>query len=291
VLPVLDLWRTAWFHRRDERLLRCAGRLKPDLLLILKGMTFSESLLAQLRQVTRCPLVTWWVDDPFRHPKEGIFRMFDTVFIFDRSYEERLRRDGVRDVRFLPCACEETVYRPQRLAPAELRRYQSEIALVAWYYDTRLPTVKALSVFDLRIWGRGWRCAEVLRALDGKHRRILQGERFVGEREAAKIFAAAQIGLNIHSDQSRQGGLNTRAFDLLAAGTFQLLDALPGTEELLEPGREVVLYHSPQEAAELARHYLAHPAERAAIAARGRARALSEHTYLHRARSILTVVK
>jgi spore maturation protein CgeB len=291
LVPILDHWRTAWYRRRDERLLRAAARLKPDLILMLEGLSFSTAFLRRLRETARCPMVTWWVDDPFRYPMDRIFGLFDTLFIFDRSYEERLRREGAADVRFLPCACDETVYRPQRLPPNQLRRYRSEVALVAWYCDTRLETVNALSRFDLRIWGRGWRRPEVLEALNGNHRKILQQERFVPDREAVKIFAATQIGLNIHSGQSHQAGLNARSFDLLASGTFQLVDALPGMEELLEPGKEVAVYRTPAEAADRVGYYLKHPAERAAIAARGRARTLAQHTYLHRMRSMLRVVQ
>ncbi len=291
VVPLLDHWQTAWYRRRDERLLRAAARLKPDLILILEGLSFSAPFLRWLRETARCPMVAWWVDDPFRYPTDRIFGLFDILFIFDRSYEERLRREGAADVRFLPCACDETVYRPQRFPPHQLRRYRSEVALVAWYCDTRLETVNALSRFDLRIWGRGWRRPEVLKTLNGKHRKILQQERFVPDQEAVKIFAATQIGLNIHSGQSHQAGLNARSFDLLASGTFQLVDALPGMEELLEPGREVAVYRSPEEAADRVRHYLKHPEERAAITARGRARTLAQHTYLHRMRSILQVVQ
>ena len=289
LVPLLDRWRDGWYRRRDRRLLQAAGSLKPDLLIVLSGSSFSAEFLRRLKGEARCPMVTWWVDDPFRYPVDRIFGLYDTFFIFDRSYEERLRREGAADVRFLPCACDETRYAPQTLRPDERARYGSEIALVSWYCETRLETVSALAQFDLKIWGRGWRRPDVLQALNGRHRSILQPERFVPDREAAKIFSAAQIGLNIHSGQSHLGGLNARTFDLLAAGSFQMVDALPGMEELLEPGKEVAVYRSPREAADLARHYLKHPQERSAIAERGRRRTLAQHTYLHRIRSILQV--
>lgn len=290
LVPQLDRWRSAWCRRRDQRLLRLAGDLKPDLVLVLRGASFSAELLRRLKGESRCPMVTWWVDNPFYWPVDRIHGLYDTFFVFDRSYAERLRREGATDVRFLPCACDETVYHPQSLSASERARYGSEIALVAWYLENRLETVSALAQFDLKIWGRGWHRAEVQRALNGKHRSVLQGERFVPDDEAARIFSAAQIGLNIHSFQSQLGGLNSRTFDLLATGAFQLVDAVPGMEELIEPGKEVVTYRSPQEAADLARYYLRNPQERLRIAARGRERALAQHTFLHRVRSILETV-
>lgn len=291
LVRVLDRWRSSWVEARDRHLLRTARHLRPELILVLTGSSFSSEFLRQLRDLARCPMVTWWVDDPFRYPTDRFFHRYDTVFIFDRSYEGRLRADGARDVRFLPCACDETVYSPQLLRAKERLRYRSEIALVSWYSKNRVPVVGALKRFDLRIWGRGWRRPDVYEALDGKERSILQEERFVPDHEAARIFSAAQIGLNIHSGQSHLGGLNARTFDLCASGAFQMVDAIPGMEELMEPGKELVVYRSPQEALDLAEHYLKHPEERAPIAARGRQRTLAHHTYLHRVRRILDTVQ
>ena len=283
--------REGWHRWRDRRLIAAARSFRPELILVLWGNTLSPELLHSLKKKSGARMATWWVDDPFRHRAEKLIPLYDFFFIFDRSYMPALQKQGARNVRFLPCACDEAVYHPKKLTPGQLRRYRSEVALVAWYCDTRLEIVNALSRFDLRIWGRGWRRPEVLKTLNGNHRRILQEERFVSDYEAATIFAATQIGLNIHSGQSHQAGLNARSFDLLAAGAFQLMDALPGMEELLEPGREVAVYRTPQEAAERVQYYLKHPEERAAIAARGRTRTLAQHTYLHRMRSLLQAVQ
>ena len=138
------------------------------------------------------------------------------------------------------------------------------------------------------IWGRGWRGARA--RLQGPGGRIPIEERFVPDGEAAVIYNACGIGLNIHADQSRVAGLNTRSFELLAAGAFQLTDAIEGMEELLEPGKETAVYRSPQEAREKAAYYLSRPEERAAMAARGHERVLREHTYAHRMKTLLASV-
>ena len=69
-----------------------------------------------------------------------------------------------------------------------------------------------------------------------------------------------------------------------------MVDAVGGREGLLVPGEEVAVYHSPEEARDLAAYYLGHPAERMGIATRGRARVLREHTYVHRMRTMLQTV-
>ena len=57
-------------------------------------------------------------------------------------------------------------------------------------------------------------------------------------------------------------------------------------EQLFEPD-EIVCYHEPDEAPDLARHYLAHPEERRRITLAARKRVLSCHTWQHRLQTML----
>lgn len=276
----------AWFHRRDQRLVRLVRRLRPDLILILKGETLSAEVLLALKRYARGPLVTWWVDDPWRYP-EVVERLplFDYVFIFDRAYVPELAAQGVRQARFLPCACDETVYRPLSLSAAEQRRFACDVAFVSWYYPERAAVVRTLaSELAVGLWGGGWKDSRAQHELASAG--LVRGGVVEGV-TVAKIYNAARIGLNVHHRQSRLGGLNTRTFELLATGVFELMDQVPGMEELLTPNEEVVVFRSAKEALALARYYLRHPEERRRIATRGRARVLREHTYVKRLETLL----
>lgn len=285
----LDGWRRRWHRQRDRRLLERVRHFRPELLLLLHGESFSKESLERVKRRASCPLVCWWVDNPFKHPGiRELLPVYDRLFIFDRSYIAPLKQAGAADVQFLPCAADETVYQPRQLTPAQRKQYGSDIALVAWCYDRRVEVARALMDLDLRIWGRGWRTPQARSLLNGSPR---IENRFVPDEEASRIYSAAKIGLNIHADQSRQAGLNTRSFELLASGCFQLTDAVAGMEELLEPGKEVAVYRSAAEAREMALHYLRHPEERAALVARGRARVLRDHTYVQRMRTLLDSIQ
>ena len=65
------------------------------------------------------------------------------------------------------------------------------------------------------------------------------------------------------------------------------MDNHPEITTFYEPNREVVVYDSPDEAADKARYYLDHPQERAVIAFAGHRRAAAEHRYVDRLRAIL----
>ncbi len=287
--PVADEVRRLWLEARDRRLLRLAKISRPDLTLVLRGETIPAATLQEIRRITRKPLVTWWLDNPFRFEVKDRLPLFDQFFVFDRSYIPELKAAGAPSVHFLPCCCDERVYRPLKLTALQTKRFASEVAFVAWYGPGRDRIVKTLEPFDLKVWGRGWNSSEARAALNGASRRIVAPETYVSDRTAARIYNAAQIGLNVHNPQSRLGGVNARAFELLSCGTFQLSDHVEGMEELLEPGKELEVYRSPEEAKEKTSYYLRNPARRREIAQKGRERVLAEHTYLHRVRKLLKI--
>ena len=274
-------------RRRDRRLVRQIKRLRPDLVLMLNGALVGAEGFHEIRRAATGRLVSWWADDPGIDPAfMASAGLFDHICVFDRTYMPRLTAAGARRVHFLPCACNETVYQPMRLRPQEQQRFACDISFVGWYYPERGPVLGALAgAGDLRlgIWGGQWDSPEAQRALNGAP--VLRGQA-VSDRTPARIYNASKIGLNVHASQSRIGGVNTRAFELLACGAFQLMDAIEGIEELLTPGEEVVCYRSPEEAGRLAAAYLKDPEARRRIAARGRARVLDEHTYVHRLRTL-----
>ncbi len=285
LLSGLARWRQTLRRERDQRLLRMARQLRPDLTLILKGEEMSMDLLTGLKRFTAGPLVSWWVDDPFQYPLwlENL-ALLDHLFIFDRSYIEPLISHGAGRVHFLPCACDETVYRPLRLTPAQRKRFGCDISFIAWYDPRRAELVKALSQeMQVGVWGGGWDSPQAQSNLPNG--RWIRGS-LVPDRVASRIYNASRIGLNVHHAQTRWAGLNSRTFELLACGLFELTDRVQGMEELLTPDEEIVCYSSEEEARRLAKIYLADPSARARIALRGRERVLADHTYLQRMRRL-----
>ncbi len=278
-------WGRRFLSERDRLLIRLARRIRPDLILVLKDLTLTPEQMTELKKSAGCPVVNWWVDDPWQKAETArLLPLFDHVFVFDRSYLPRLHAEGVRQTHFLPCACDETVCRPlARQTAAE--KYSCDLSFVGSFYPERAVLVRALSRdFSVRIWGGGWKSPEARRLLEDSS--IRRGP-IVSDLTAVQIYSASKMGLNHHHSQSRLGGLNMRAFELLASGLLPLTDRIPGMEELLEPDREAACYRSPEEAVQVARRYLEDPAERSRIIARGRERVLSEHTYLHRLRTLL----
>lgn len=107
---------------------------------------------------------------------------------------------------------------------------------------------------------------------------------------APALYAGVEVNVNITAVHMPTA-VNQRVWDVPAAGGFLLTDAQEDALASFEAGQEAIVYGSPEEAAELARGYLAHPEERARIAARARARVEAEHRYPHRLRRILQTMR
>jgi len=267
----------------NHRLISVARAFEPDVIVILKGETIAWKSLATLRNL-KVPLVSWWVDDPFRFPAWlRHFEMFDMVYAFDKECVAHLKERGLKHVRYLPCACDQSIFYPQSLNPADYPLLNCTVGFVAVYYPERAALLSQMKGMDLGLWGSGWEVAPEFHELPSG---TWRGQR-VSAANAAKIYNLAKICPNVHHSQTRSGGINTRTFEILAAGGFELVDKVPGLEEHFDVGREIVVYSSPAEFRELADYYLSHPSERAAIIERGRARVLLDHTYEKRLEVIL----
>ena len=100
-----------------------------------------------------------------------------------------------------------------------------------------------------------------------------------------RFYPCSAINFNCTSKQMK-GAVNQRIFDAPATGAFVLTDWRPQMDALFEP-HEIACYHDKEEIPNLVRHYLAHPAERQAVARAGRERVLRCHTWAHRLKEML----
>ena len=267
----------------NRRLIVAVRAFQPDAIVILKGETISWETLVTLR-THNIPLVSWWVDDPFRFPMLlRHFELFDVVYAFDKECVANLKARGIKHVIYLPCACDQTTFYPQSLDPSDYSLLNCTVGFVAVYYPERAALLSQMKGLDVGLWGSGWEAAPELYELPSG---TWRGQRITAA-NAAKVYNLAKICPNVHHSQTSFGGLNTRTFEILAAGGFELVDNVPGLEEHFEVGREIVAYASPAQFRELTEYYLSHSSERAAIAERGRSRVLRDHTYEKRLEVIL----
>lgn len=104
--------------------------------------------------------------------------------------------------------------------------------------------------------------------------------------EMPKVFASSKINLNITFRMIRTG-IPLRVLDIMGAGGFLLTNPQQEVCEQFEDGREIVVYHSIEEAVEKADYYLCHEKERKKIAQNGYQRVKADFTYEKRIETML----
>jgi Glycosyl transferases group 1 len=108
----------------------------------------------------------------------------------------------------------------------------------------------------------------------------------------ARAISAARINLNVtrRSHATVPGSSTCRPFELASAGAAIVSNPHAGIERWFEPGSELVVVESAEEAVSAYRALLDDPTEAEAMGRRARERVLDEHTYAHRARQVLALL-
>jgi glycosyltransferase involved in cell wall biosynthesis len=84
---------------------------------------------------------------------------------------------------------------------------------------------------------------------------------------------------------------SSRPFELASMGCCIVANPYLGIETWFEPGKEVFVVHSADEAVDRYRYLLTHDRERQAAGQAARERVLKEHTFQHRARQMVAIIE
>ncbi len=276
-----------------NELLRTVDSFRPDLHIVYGGETYTPDLIRQVGakgayNVLWYPAVT---PNPLPEAVE-LGRAHQMFFTMAEGLVEMFRRAGIPDAEWLPEAFEPSIYEYGETTDVDRQIFTCDVALVGKLeadnpaYMERWKLVKRIvdEGINIKWWGPrirrkigtfvlGLLLSKVSRAYGG---RFVWNETYAKAVHLSKIFIARDAYPHIRLSMS------ARAFTTLGLGGLYLTYPTKGIEEMFEPGKELVLFNTPDEMVEKIRYYLAHEEERKAIAAAGRRKALAHHTYQHR---------
>jgi hypothetical protein len=252
-IHVIDQWQQS----RDERF---------AVVLHLKGLSAYEPNPAQVN-------LLWSISHPEKlTPAEC--ETFDAVLVASETFAATLRERVSVPVAVLEQATDPEVFFPET-DPAHAR----ELVFVGNSRKVVRRTLAALlpTERDLAVWGGDW---------DG----LIDTRHVVGtylpNDEVRRAYSSAAIVLNDHWDDMREHGFaSNRLYDAVACGALVVSDRVDGLEERF--GGAVVTYETADELRTIVDHFLAHPEERAARGAAGRALVLANHTFAQRVDALL----
>lgn len=274
---VRDRMRDAFLDMVRAQSRQATAAARPQVALFLaQAPVMRDEDVAELRAAD-VPTIFWFVED--RHVFSywrGLGDRFDHFWAIqpDPAFAAELRAQGQRFVDHVPLACE-----PPLGPPPAGDGPTPVVGFVGSAYPNRLRLLTQLADLPaLQLYGPGWSAVPALRpriAHDG----------LVPYHQLPELFRASAINLNLSSAVSAaefdrpKDFVNPRAFEICAAGGFQLAEALSPLERFFVPGEELVTFRGADEARAKIAHYLADANDRQRIARAGQRRALAEHTY------------
>ncbi|MBP6994929.1 MAG: glycosyltransferase [Phycicoccus sp.] len=248
----------------------------PDVVLLIKADAFGADLWDLLN--ARPGPHALWLYDEVRRTRHTAATLDAAGLLASYSpLDVSAFRKAGRDVLLVPGAFDTTVtYTPR---PAQ------EVVFVGARYPVRedlLCRLHAAGV-PVRAYGRDWSHHLADRARTWRvSTPDLPSARDLPRADAYGVMSGATASLNIHFDQD---GFTMRTFETPGVGGLQLVDR-PDIGDLYDPGTEVAVFTSPEEAIDLARRAARDDRWSRELRARGQARTLAEHTFLHRARGL-----
>jgi len=269
-----------WILRRLERV--CLA-WRPSVVLVIKGGPITPELIRRVKARLDTLFVNFFPDNPLWMLPFDAIEAYDLFCTKERYAMRSLAQVGLRNLAYLPMYCVPDAHHPVTPTAEESQRWGAPVSFVGNRYPYRERFVRELLAYPLRVWGDGW--------ASGPDRavRAIAGPPAFG-REKLLVYAASTVSLNHHHPMNDIVGVNTRTFELAAAGACQLVDLKEDLRDLFKPGEEVVAYRDLGELRKQLDFYLAHPDEARAIGEHARRRALAEHTLRHRVEEMLATL-
>ncbi|HET7136252.1 MAG TPA: glycosyltransferase [Casimicrobiaceae bacterium] len=287
-------WVTPRWRRHLDRLIE---RERPDALVVFTiPMAHLRGIPDYLRERYHLPIVFYDGDVPMSLPEFGGMDTgfnwyhqadpseYDLVVSNSEGGLERLRQMGARRAEAVFWAAD-----PEFFAPQDVEKTM-DVFFYGYGDKFRREWMQALVGEPSRT------LADVDFALGGRDFRGDVGNaRQIGDvpfNAFAREISAARINLCItrRSHASVYASSSCRPFELASAGAAIVSNPYEGIERWFEPGSELLVVDSAEQAVAAYRDLLGDPAQAEELGRRARERVLDEHTYRHRARQLLELI-
>ena len=269
-------------NRNSKKIYNYYRTNKIDLTLVVHDFLTKQEI-TEIKKINQTPICLWFPDAISNFQKSMFFVAgYDHLFFVDKYIVNKLREEFNLNTHYLP-----QCFNPKRhkkitiTDKKDIDKYGCEITNAGNLYPSRAALYRHLTNYDFKLWGSPpavWLNVPELN-------QIIMNQ-IVFNDEKSKAFIAAKVVLNnIHP--AVIDGVNKRLFEICGIGGFQITSQRDAVEELFEVGKEIVTYNNLEDLKQKLDYYISHDEEREKIRDAGYKRALKEHTYEHRLKSIL----
>lgn len=263
-----------------------------DLIIFSDNLFFLDiNLLKNLKKITSSKVMLFSGVSPKVYlPKleKKCIPYFDKIIISDPGHEIEWKNYGAKSIYALPLSAG---------SPSSFQKIINEnngckiydivfIGRLDTNYEYRLKILNYLITkgVDIKIWT--WYKSE-----EFVNKYPLVKNQIVGSaygKEMICIYSKSKIVLNIHNTSVPLGG-NIRLFEIPITKSLQIADKCPS--EWFKDGKEIVLFKGNDDLLVKIDYYLNNEIERTRIVNNGYKRLLAEHTYKHRMKKFLNLLK
>jgi len=275
----------------QERLISEIARLKPAILLILKGFYYSPEAIARIKRLNPAPVLmhfnpdnsfnTWHFGNSNQWIRDSI-PLYDIHLTWGEFLIPKLRSAGAKKAFHLPFACDPDLHYPVDLTEADLAEYGADVAFVGSWDKEREWWLSHILDYQLTIWGNGWQKAAKSIQEKWKKKEVI-GDVF------SKVSCASKINLNFIRKQNIPAH-NMRTFEIPACSGFMLSTRTIEQNKIWSEGEEIGCFSNPQELRTMLDQYLRDNQLRSVMANRAHNICYQKNSYTIRARQVDFIV-
>jgi len=251
---------------------------QPDLIVFVLGAWLPDSQFQVAQAVCPKAIKVGWVGDNFDRTQGVFAKYMDWVFYTDTHFMSLLCEQGYEGhSSYLPLAMD-----PKWFFPINSAIRSDKIVYVARHSPGREQFLRQIKL-PISIYGRKWKQLK----LDSKHSpHDIHAYNFP-LKKLPLLYASSCAVLNIKNELNVAHGVNQRSFEPYGCQTPVLHDDVKDIDLCFEVGREILVYRSIDELHELHTKLTKDNLYAQSIGQAGYKRVMAEHTYVHRAMSML----
>lgn len=278
------IFRNQTLQPYDKRLIVSASKHELDLILVFAPTMYNNACIEQIKKEQPKTIIASVFADHLANfgRMYNLRAPYDFCFYKDRYIVDKLRAKLGLNAFYLPQCFDPNIHKCNDLSEEDIAKYGCDITTAGNMYYYKAMMLENLSEYNIKIWGN---FASWIRSPIKK----MWTKQYVAGEQKAKAFRAAKICIN-NNHYAEINGVNKRTFEICGCGGFQLTDDSEGLKDVFIADNEVAVFTDIKDLKEKVAYYLNHPEERQKIALAGYKRAINEHTFEHRIKSMFKIM-
>ncbi len=290
-LSILHDWDV---RQLNNRLLKYAAKEKPDLCIIAGGHRIQRNTIMKLRK-QGVVTALWTIDSPRFFDKYASFALlknvapyYNHVFCGGTEAIELLSDLKLKNISWLPFACDDQLHRPVEITKHERKMYGSDIVFVGSYYENRAKIFEQISDFDVGIWGPGWEKLDFNSSLK-------QSIKYAGNIKPElwlKIYAASRLVIVPHYKDGKTlcYQVSPKVYEALACKCATVVDDQKDIYSNFENGKHLSIFSNIEQLRSKIKNLLDNPDKADEMAQAGYEQVIEKHTYKNRIKQIIKTI-